>query len=324
VSTPPETAYSAPSIYPQAPATNGSDLPATPSTVNPENPPWGVLSALITWLLSFAALALVPIICVQPYVAYRFKGGPAPTQAVLLADKTFVFLLVLGWVPAHLLTLVLIWAVATRLGKHSLREVFGLSWSPDFGLWKSVGTAISLFVVAWFISAFFGAKKTDLDQILDSSRAAALTIAFVAVATAPLVEEMIYRGLLYSALQRSIGQWFAIIWKHQFDVGPETKVQRAIGRWLAVIIVASMFAGLHVYQYRQNIGAILSISLLSFVLTYIRAQTGRLLPCFVIHLVFNGVQSLIIVLEPYLRALAEHWRPQPTSGVLIHLARFLV
>jgi membrane protease YdiL (CAAX protease family) len=258
-----------------------------------------VLSALITWFLSIAAVALVPVLCVQPYVAYRFKNGPAPTQEILLADKTFVFLFVLGWVPAHLLTLAMIWAVATKLGKYPLRELFGFSWSPDFRLWKSVGVAISLFVMAWLIAAFSGAKKTDLDQILDSSRAAALTLAFIAVATAPLIEEMIYRGLLYSALQRAIGRWFAII------------------------VVASMFAGLHFYQYRQNIAAILSISLLSFVLTYIRAHTGRLLPCFVIHLVFNGVQSLIIILEPYLRAIAEHWRPQPTTGVIIHLLRFL-
>jgi membrane protease YdiL (CAAX protease family) len=300
VTTPPETTYPQPALYSQVPSSRGSDLPAvTPSSARPENPPWGVLSALITWFLSIAAVALVPVLLVQPYVAYRFRGGPAPTQEILLADKTFVFLFVLGWVPAHLLTLALIWAVATKLGKHSLRDVFGLSWSPDFRLAKSVGVAISLFVAAWLIAAFFGAQKTDLDQILDSSRAAALTLAFIAIATAPLVEEMIYRGLLYSALQRTIGKWFAIV------------------------IVASMFAGLHVYQYRQNIGAILSISLLSFALTFIRARTGRLLPCFAIHLVFNGIQSMIIILEPYLRALSDHWRPQPSTGSLIHLLRFL-
>ncbi len=91
----------------------------------------------------------------------------------------------------------------------------------------------------------------------------------------------------------------------------------------AVVVVALMFAGPHVPQYWPNFGAILSISLLSVALTVVRARTGRLLPCFVIHLVFNGVQSLIIVLEPYLRALVEHYRPQPTTGVLIYLLRFL-
>jgi uncharacterized protein len=156
-----------------------------------------------------------------------------------------------------------------------------------------------LFLMAFLISALLGGQRTDLDQILESSRAAALTLAFIAVATAPLIEEMTYRGLLYSALQRAIGKWFA------------------------VAVVAAMFAGLHVYQYRQNIGAILSISLLSFALTFIRARTGRLLPCFVIHLVFNGIQSCIIILEPYLRRLAEHWQPRPTTGLLISLLRFL-
>jgi len=68
---------------------------------------------------------------------------------------------------------------------------------------------------------------------------------------------------------------------------------------------------------------IISITLLSVVLTGIRARTGRLLPCFVIHFVFNGIQSLIIVFEPYLRALVEHWRPQPTPGLLIHILHFL-
>jgi membrane protease YdiL (CAAX protease family) len=216
-----------------------------------------------------------------------------------MADKTVVFLFVLGWVPAHLLTLALIWAVATKLGKYSLRDVFGFSWSPNFGPWKSVGLAILLFVLAWLIASLFGAKPTDLDQILQSSRAAALTLAVIAVATAPLVEEMIYRGLLYSAFQRLIGRWFA------------------------VVVVTSMFAGLHVWQYRQNIGAILSITLLSLILTVIRARTGRLLPCFMIHLVFNGVQAVIIVVEPYVHALYNLSRQQPVNGVLIIIWRSL-
>ena len=300
MSTPPETVYSAQPIF--SPTVSGTEPnpPAAHLSRKPDNPPWGVPSAVLTWFASIAFLFLVPNVCVLPYLAYRYQGLPALTQQELLADKTFVFLLVLSWVPAHLLTLALIWAVATRLGKYSIREVFGFSWSPDFGPWKSAGLAISLFVVAWLIASFFSAKPTDLDQILQSSRATALTLALLAVATAPLVEEMTYRGLLYSALQRLIGRWFA------------------------VVIVTSMFAGLHVWQYRQNIGAILSITLLSLVLTMIRARTGRLLPCFIIHLVFNGVQSLIIVFEPYLQALFNLWRHDAGSGVLICIWRNLV
>jgi len=241
-------------------------------------------------------LAIVPNVCVLPYLASRYRGTQ-PTRELLLQDKTFVFLFVLGWLPAHLLTLALVWALGTRLGKRSFKEVFGWSWSPSFGLWKSSALALALFVITLVLIGLFGGPRTDLDRILESSRAAAITLAIIAVLTAPLVEELIYRGLLYSAFQRVFGQW------------------------AAVGIVASMFAGLHVVQYWPNVGAISSIALLSLCLTAIRARTGRILPSFIVHLVFNGVQSIIIVLEPYLRAIFEQWRHEPVNTFIFHLAR---
>ena len=51
-------------------------------------------------------MAIVPNICVIPYLASRYRGVAA-TKEILVADKTFIFLFVLGWLPAHLLTLAL-------------------------------------------------------------------------------------------------------------------------------------------------------------------------------------------------------------------------
>ena len=270
-----------------------SSRPQTTS-INPDNPHWGIFAALSAWFASIVMLAVVPNVCVLPYLAYRY-GGTSASREALLNDKTFVFLFVLGWLPAHLLTLALIWAIATRFGKRSLKEVLGWSWSPSLGLWRSSALAVFLFLVTFFLIAIFGGQKTDLDRILDSSRATALALALLAVLTAPLVEEMIYRGLLYSAFRR------------------------ALGHWAAVVIVTCMFAGLHVVQYWPNAGAISSITLLSLVLTLIRARTGKLLPCFVVHLVFNGIQSVIIILEPYLRTLFEVWRHEPVNTVIFNL-----
>jgi membrane protease YdiL (CAAX protease family) len=256
-----------------------------------------LLQAFLTWIGS-VVLLLLPQLIALPYLV-RHYHGLRPTQAVLLADKTFIIIVVSGILPAHLITLLLAWAVVTRWGKVSARKALGWSWQPGFGLGQSVGVALLLFLVAWLITIMLGGQETDLERILLSSRAASLLIAFIATATAPFVEEIIYRGVLYSALQRSMG---------------------AIP---AVIIVTLMFAGPHVPQYWPNLAAISSITLLSVVLTLIRARTGRLLPCFVIHLVFNGIQSLLIVFEPNLRALLEHWRPQAPGSALTYLVHFL-
>ncbi len=262
------------------------------SAPDPDNPPWSLLQALLTWLAS-VILLLVPQVCALLYVAYHYEGV-IPTKAVLFGDKTFFLILVSVLLPVHVLTLALAWAVVTRRGKVSARQALGWSWSANFGIVRSLGLAILLFLVAMFIIYKFGGQETDLERILLSSRAAALITAFLAAATAPLVEEVIYRGLLYSAFQRVIGPVFA------------------------VIVVASMFAGLHVLQYWPNAGAISAITLLSVVLTIVRARTGRLLPCFVIHLVFNGIQSLIIVFEPSLRALYHSLHPEAVGPGLIN------
>jgi hypothetical protein len=293
VNSAPETTYNGQQIIPSA---TPFAEPATAVTEAPNNPPWGVVAAVLVWIASIVLLTIVPNVCVLPYIAYRYRGI-APTRDLLLQDPTFMFLFVLGWLPAHLLTMALIWAVATRLGKFSFKKVTGLSWSPSFGLWRSSAAAVVLFLVTLVLIGFLGGQKTDLDRILESSRAAAVTLAIIAVVTAPLVEEMIYRGLLYSALHR------------------------ALGMWAAVVIVTSMFAGLHVVQYWPNAGAISSITVLSLALTLIRARTGRLLPCFVVHLVFNGIQSVIIIIEPYLRSLLENFRQEPVNGFLQHVLR---
>jgi membrane protease YdiL (CAAX protease family) len=127
------------------------------------------------------------------------------------------------------------------------------------------------------VTNIVGGGKTQLDALIESSYQARIIVAFLAFATAPLVEEVVYRGILYPALQRALG----VAW--------------------AIIIVSSLFAGVHVLQYYNNIGVIIVITILSITLTSIRAWSGRLLPTVVIHLIFNGIQSLILVFEPLVR-----------------------
>jgi membrane protease YdiL (CAAX protease family) len=77
-------------------------------------------------------------------------------------------------------------------------------------------------------------------------------------------------------------------------------LERTLGKIIGVIVVSLLFAGVHVFQYIDNFAVIGVISLLSVTLTLARAYTGKVLPSFIIHLVFNGIQGIIIALSPFI------------------------
>jgi membrane protease YdiL (CAAX protease family) len=272
-------------------------LPSGPQ-FHANNPPWGLPQALLTWFLSLALLVCVQVIVSLAYIAYRHRQGIIPNIQTLTQDKTFMFINVLSYFPIHLLTFMLGWAVVTQMGRFDFWQTIGWSWPANLGLWKSAGLAILLFAMALVLSGLFGGQETDIERLVQSSRPTAYALAILAVATAPLVEEVVYRGILYPALQR------------------------AIGMGGAVTLVAGLFAVGHVYQYWPNFGVISAIVLLSVSLTLVRARTGRLLPCFIIHLVFNGIQSVGIVVAPYIRVL-DSGGEQKAASILMAF-RFLL
>jgi len=251
-------------------------LETPPVISNANNPPWGVLAAFATWFASIVFLIFVPIITALPYMIYSAARGMAGRPDTLLADKNLIFFSVLGVIPAHLITLGLAWLIVTRAGRYPFWKTLGWEWPTNFGPWKSVGMALLLLGLGVLITYVVGGKKTELDELINSSYRTRVTTAFLAATTGPLVEEVVYRGILYSAFQR------------------------AIGMFAAVVIVSILFAGVHVAQYRNNVGVIAVITILSITLTTVRAYTGRLLPSFFIHFVFNGIQSVLLLVQPFM------------------------
>jgi CAAX protease family protein len=254
-----------------------------PVPLDPNNPPWGLGGAVVVLLGSIFLQFAFSILFFLPYLFLLSLRPDAPANLVEFAvtDKTAIFLQVIAILPAHLFSLALVWAVVTRFGKLPFMASLGLTWSDRLRFWGSVGLGILLCVVgsgiAWLLG---GGTPTQLDQIINSSLAARYSLAVLAVFTAPLVEELVYRGVLYSALHRLVGVSSA------------------------VIIVLGVFTLIHVPQYWPNFGILAAVGLLSVSLTIIRAYSGRLLPCVVIHLVFNGIQAIVLVIEPHLPKLA--------------------
>jgi uncharacterized protein len=273
------------------PTRGGSD-----ETVTPDNPPWGLPGALLLLILSFFLMAVAQAVFFLPYAVRR--GVPFTPEALAefaLKDKGALFVQVASIIPAHLLTLGFAWLIVTRAGKYPFLRTLGWDWGRRFTFWRSAALAVILLVVGSVIIWITGSPENALERLIESSRAAALATAFAATFTAPLVEEVVFRGLLYSALKRLMG---------------------TIG---AVVVVLLLFAAIHVPQYWPSFGVIATILLLSFALTAVRAYTGRLLPCFVVHLVFNAIQSLLIVFNPYIEHITTPEKTAPAPGALTAL-----
>jgi membrane protease YdiL (CAAX protease family) len=271
---------------------NEGILPA-PRPVNPDDPPWGIPGAVGLFIMSFVLMLVVQLVFLFVYI---FKRGVPLTPDALAEfatkDISAIFVQVVSIIPAHLLTLGLAWLVVTRAGKYPFLQALGLEPDNWLTFLKCAGIAVALLIVSAGIISVTGNPETALDKLINSSRATAVATAFAATFTAPLVEEIVFRGVLYPALQR------------------------LTGTVVAVLIVALLFAGIHVPQYKESYGVIASILMLSFTLTVIRARTGRLLPSFIVHSIFNGIQSFYIVLSPLFEKPAPVKSPAP--GALVH------
>lgn len=260
--------------------------------ITPDNPPWNSWTAFGVWLASVVFIVVLPNLFILPYI---LKKGIVATDSAqmmefLLKDPTAIILSVVAIIPAHILTLILAWLVITKIKKFSFRETLGWQWG-GFTWWNCLLILGGFFVVAAIVSSFLPEQDNDLMRILRSSRTAVYIVAFLATFTAPIVEEVIYRGILYSAFQRTFGVF------------------------IAVLVVTALFALVHVPQYYPSYSTIILICLLSLILTLIRVKTKNLLPCIVLHTIFNGIQSVILVLEPFLSGFANQTQNEAAAFI---------
>jgi len=242
----------------------------------PDNPTWNWMTASGVWLASIVFLVLPSILVVFYAIAKNVDiGNTENLREFLLNDPTAILIQIILVIPAHALTLALAWVVITKINKFSFREALGWKWG-GFRFWHIAVILVVFFLLAAALTALIGEQDNELMRILRSSRSAVYIVAFLATFSAPIVEEVIYRGIIYSAFYK------------------------AFGVVTAVIVATTLFAGVHFLQYNGDITALIMICLLSLVLTLIRARTGNLLPCIVLHTVFNGIQSLLLILQPYI------------------------
>jgi hypothetical protein len=92
-----------------------------------------LLSAILTWFGSVLLLVFVPAIVVVPYLIYLWRTSGLPNAEALANNKTVLFLSILGIVPTHLLTLLLVWLVVTEGRKRPFWKTVGFEWPESVG-----------------------------------------------------------------------------------------------------------------------------------------------------------------------------------------------
>ncbi|MEQ1922502.1 MAG: type II CAAX endopeptidase family protein [Pyrinomonadaceae bacterium] len=256
-------------------------LPVEPAIIpgppSPNNPPWGSLEGVGLWVASILCILILPTLFLLPYLATRNPPVTESEQIVELAksDPTAIFIQIIAILPAHLLTILLAWLIVTKRRQYSFKEMLG--WQTGgFRWWHYLIVLGSFFVLAAVVGSLVPEQENDLIRMLQSSRYVVYVVAFVATFTAPIVEEVVYRGVLYSAFQR------------------------ALGVPAAFALVTFLFAIIHVPQYWPSYSTIFLLGVLSVVLTAIRVKTNNLWPCIVLHTLFNGIQSVFLIAEPLL------------------------
>jgi membrane protease YdiL (CAAX protease family) len=209
---------------------------------------------LIAWT------TIVGILAALGYAA-RFAGGELPKEPLYRWDE-FVSGLVQFLVLGGLMLL-----VARGL---PLREVFALRRPSSWG--RATALAFAAFVVIGLVSlAIAPFLHPDQEQGLTPSRwepahAGAFAANFVVVGLlAPVVEELTFRGLGYTLLER-------------------------FGRRAAIVLVGVAFGVAH-----GLVEALPPLVVFGMCLAYIRSRTGSVYPGIILHALYNSVVLLFSV-----------------------------
>ena len=250
--------------------------------------------AFFLWMASILLIVIVPAIFLFPYLSSQGVSINDAEQFAEFAktDPTAVILQVVAIIPAHILTVLIAWLVITRMRTFSFRKTVGWE-SGGIKWWHYAAMLLVFFGLAAVVGSYFPEQENDLIRMLKTSRYAVYIVAFVATVTAPLVEEVIYRGVLYSAFER------------------------ALGVPAAFALVTFLFAVVHVPQYYPSYSTIFLLALLSVMLTALRVRSKNLLPCIILHTLFNGAQSVFLVLG----AMTDSLELPPAQDAFIHLLK---
>lgn len=148
------------------------------------------------------------------------------------------------------------------------------------GLFVGVPLVMGSIMVIQLVSQWLGHETPAighdmLNMLIDSDSAlGSVLIIFSAVLVAPVLEEMLFRGLLQSVLV----EWFG-----------------ASMRWGVVLVAAMLFALVHVSAVPEGaeVQVLFGLFVFGLVLGWLYERTGSLWPSIMVHIGFNALNVIV-------------------------------
>ena len=235
----------------------------SPGTPGPGGDPgapssWPFWTAPLALLLGLMLAALGGLLIDIPALAFGVHVGSGRLPPGLQIADTFVQ--DIGFVAAALL-------IAGWGGRRVRAWQFGLRATP----WRrAVGGVLALYLAfvafsaVWAAALNVHAKEKVLEQ-LGANRNAALLLGAAALTTvvAPICEEFLFRGFIFTALRN---------WS---------------GPWVAAVLTGALFGAVHAQS--APVALLVPLGVLGFGLCILYWRTGSLYPCIAAHCINNSL-----------------------------------
>jgi membrane protease YdiL (CAAX protease family) len=265
--------------------------PVNPETLIPSEPlpatsspprPWSFRDLALLLGLGVAALILAYAIVIISFLALSpLTGWHVPPRTI--QENAYLSLMI------QTVFYVFLFGALYFLVASSKRLPFwgAMKWrGPDFGRasgYVIIGVVLSIGVE--LAPAIFPDQADFPLRDFFATPALSYAVGAFAILVAPLMEELIFRGVLFSVFEDQIGKVFA------------------------VFSTAALFAGMHIPEYRGAWNHVFLLFIVGLVFSLARGVTGSIAPSVILHTAYNLTQLVILFIA------TDHFRTFP--GLLL-------
>jgi membrane protease YdiL (CAAX protease family) len=235
---------------------------------------WSIRDIVLGVVLAVASVILLQILFVVPVLAAGYDEDDSLTQGVAVISN-------LVW---NVVLVLLVYWMAKRRGGSWASLGWRAPWRGErWSRWRLLGIVVGGYVCMWAVVGIYNliVSLLGLDFLLPDEQIPedifnetwlVVLMGIAIVLGAPFSEELFFRGFLYGGLRRRRGT-------------P-----------IPALMTGSLFSLAHL-----QLGLIVPFTLIGAILSLVYERTGSIKISIALHLVFNGLSFMALVLIPEAR-----------------------